>query len=116
MPYVINSKCIDTRDQSCVEECPVDCIYVGDRKLYINPNECIDCGACEPACPVDAITVDKQVPSNDQTFIDDSRRFFAELLPGREEPIGNPGGALQFGDVGVDTPLVADYRSATSPQ
>ncbi|MDQ1663813.1 MAG: hypothetical protein QOJ68_3793, partial [Blastococcus sp.] len=54
MPYVIGAECIDVNDMSCVEECPVDCIYEGDRKLYINPKECIDCGACEPVCPVEA--------------------------------------------------------------
>ena len=51
MPYVIAAACIDAMDTSCVEECPVDCIYEGDRKLYINPKECIDCGACEPVVP-----------------------------------------------------------------
>ncbi|TQC44592.1 ferredoxin family protein [Rhodococcus sp. WS4] len=110
MPYVINSKCIGTTDQSCVEECPVDSIYVGDRKLYINPNECIDCGACEPVCPVDAITIDKRVPEDELEFIEDNLRFFAEPLPGRSEAIGNPGGALQIGDIGVDTKLVTEYR------
>ena len=59
MPYVIASACIDVNDKSCVEECPVDCIYEGERKSYINPKECIDCGACEPVCPVEAIS---QVP------------------------------------------------------
>jgi NAD-dependent dihydropyrimidine dehydrogenase PreA subunit len=56
VPYVIAAACIDVMDRSCVEECPVDCIYEGERKLYINPSECIDCGACEPACPVQAIS------------------------------------------------------------
>ena len=46
MPYFIAAPCIDVMDKSCIEECPVDCIYEGDRKLYINPRECIDCGAC----------------------------------------------------------------------
>ena len=57
MPYVIAEPCIDVQDKACVSVCPVACIHfdVGkDRKLYIDPNECIDCGACEPACPVAA--------------------------------------------------------------
>src|SRR6185437_3376912 len=62
VPYVIASGCIDVNDKSCVEECPVDCIYEGDRKSYINPKECIDCGACEPVCPVEAISQDRRVP------------------------------------------------------
>ena len=55
MTYVIGPPCIDIKDASCVAECPVDCIYVGGRMLYIQPDECIDCGACEPVCPVEAI-------------------------------------------------------------
>ncbi len=66
MPYVIASACIDVNDKSCVEECPVDCIYEGERKSYINPKECIDCGACEPVCPVEAITQDRRVAEGDE--------------------------------------------------
>ncbi len=59
MAYVITQPCIDLKDKSCVDVCPVSCIYLGsddlDRKLYIHPDECIDCGACEPECPVTAI-------------------------------------------------------------
>ncbi len=60
MPYVIAGDCLDIMDQSCTEECPVDCIYEGERKLYINPKESIDCGACEPVCPVEAISQDRR--------------------------------------------------------
>ena len=58
MTFVITETCIDEQDQSCVEVCPVDCIHFEegvDKILYIDPVECIDCGACEPVCPVDAI-------------------------------------------------------------
>jgi NAD-dependent dihydropyrimidine dehydrogenase PreA subunit len=70
--FVITSPCIDTKDQSCVEVCPVDCIQFdgdADRMLYINPVDCIDCGACEPACPVDAIYTEDTVPESEQRFI-----------------------------------------------
>ena len=77
MPYVIASPCIDVNDKSCVEECPVDCIYEGDRKSYINPKECIDCGACEPVCPVEAISQDRRVADGDEAFVEDNAR----LLP-----------------------------------
>ena len=110
MPYVISSACIDVSDRSCVEECPVDCIYVGDRKLYINPKECIDCGACEPVCPVEAISQDRRVAEDDTEFVEDNRRFFVEVLPGRDAPLGAPGGARKVGEVGVDTPFVAAYE------
>jgi len=108
MPYVIASPCIDTMDRSCVEECPVDCIYEGDRKLYINPKECIDCGACEPVCPVEAISQDRRVSDEDTDFVEDNRAFFTEVLAGRDEPLGAPGGAHKTGALGVDTPLVQD--------
>ena len=108
MPYVIAGPCIDVMDKSCIEECPVDCIYEGERKLYVNPKECIDCGACEPVCPVEAITQDRRVADEFTDFIDDNRRFFTEILPGRHEPLGAPGGSHKTGAIGVDTPMVAD--------
>jgi NAD-dependent dihydropyrimidine dehydrogenase PreA subunit len=49
MAYVVTDACVDILDQSCVEECPVDCIYQGDRMMYIHPDECVDCGKCMPA-------------------------------------------------------------------
>jgi NAD-dependent dihydropyrimidine dehydrogenase PreA subunit len=72
MTYIITTPCIDVQDQSCVEVCPVDCIHFEedkDRILYINPDECIDCGACEPACPVTAIFAEDDVPDDQQAFI-----------------------------------------------
>ncbi len=107
MPYVIASPCIDVMDRSCVEECPVDCIYEGDRKAYINPKECIDCGACEPVCPVEAISQDRRVADEDEAFVADNRSFFVDVLEGRDEPLGAPGGAHKVGPLGVDTPLVS---------
>ncbi|MGW2509087.1 ferredoxin [Streptomyces scopuliridis] len=103
MAYVIGSACVDIMDRSCVEECPVDCIYEGGRKLYINPTECIDCGACEISCPTEAITVDRRAEPEHRA---DNRQFFELVLPGRAEPLGTPGGAHHVGAVGADTPLV----------
>jgi NAD-dependent dihydropyrimidine dehydrogenase PreA subunit len=107
MPYVIAGPCIDVMDKSCMEECPVDCIYEGERKLYINPKECIDCGACEPVCPVEAISQDRRVGDDELDFVEDNRRFFTDVLAGRHEPIGAPGGSHTTGAIGVDTPMVA---------
>ena len=113
MTYVIGPECIDELDRSCIEVCPVDCIYVGARKSYINGVECIDCGACEVECPVSAIVVDRVAKKNPllKEFMQDSIDFFEQPLPGRAEPVGNPGGAADVGDLGVDTPFVADYVS-----
>ena len=55
MAFVIAEPCVDRKERSCVDVCPVDCIYETDRMLVIEPDECIDCGACVPECPVDAI-------------------------------------------------------------
>jgi ferredoxin len=73
MPHVITGRCVDTKDQSCVEVCPVDCIHPAKNidgeeafnqapQLYIDPNVCIDCGACVPECPVEAIFMDDELP------------------------------------------------------
>ena len=71
MAYVITQPCVDVMDKSCVDVCPVDCIHYEegvDRKLYIDPDECIDCGACEPACPVSAIFAEDDVPEDQEAF------------------------------------------------
>jgi NAD-dependent dihydropyrimidine dehydrogenase PreA subunit len=112
MPYVIGPACIDVTDKSCIEECPVDCIYEGARKLYINPAECIDCGACEPACPVEAISQDRRVPADQHEFVADNARFFAAPLPGRDQRLGNLGGSAGTGPIGVDTEFIAAWGKA----
>ena len=109
MAYVIGEPCVDVLDRTCVEECPVDCIYEGERALYIHPDECIDCGACEPVCPVEAIQYEGDTPAELAPYIKDNARFFSEPLPGRDEPLASPGGAGDLGVVGVDTELVASH-------
>ena len=58
MTYVVTENCIKCKFMDCVEVCPVDCFYVGENMLVIHPDECIDCGVCEPECPADAIVPD----------------------------------------------------------
>lgn len=99
MTYVITEACIDTQDKSCIEECPVDCIYEGDRMLYIHPDECVDCGACEPVCPVEAIFYEDDVPAELSNYTKYNRDFFNE--------IGSPGGASKVGRVGKDIDEIA---------
>ncbi|MGC5627835.1 ferredoxin [Georgenia sp. Z1344] len=107
MTYVIAQPCIDVLDRACVDECPVDCIYEGDRMLYIQPDECVDCGACEPVCPVLAIYYEDDLPETLRPYLVENAGFFDDTLPGRDEPIGSPGGAQRLGRLGVDTELVA---------
>ncbi len=81
MTYVITSPCIDTTDQSCVDVCPVDCIHFDegvDKILYVDPDECIDCGACEPACPVSAIYAEDDVPEEENVFTEINALWFSD--------------------------------------
>jgi ferredoxin len=64
MPYVVTENCDGCRFTDCVDVCPVDCFYGDGNMLYINPDECIDCSACEPACPVEAIMPAEDLPEN----------------------------------------------------
>jgi len=99
MTYVIALPCVDVKDRACVEECPVDCIYEGPRTLYINPDECVDCGACEPVCPTQAIFYEDDLPGEWAEWTDINAAFFADL--------GTPGGAARLGPVDHDHPTVA---------
>jgi ferredoxin len=60
MTYVVTDNCIACKYTDCVEVCPVDCFYEGENMLVINPDECIDCGVCEPECPAEAIKPDTE--------------------------------------------------------
>lgn len=115
MTYVIGSACVDVMDKSCVQECPADCIYEGARSLYINPDECVDCGACKLVCRVEAIEFETDLADDEQWHVEDNAAFFYSVLPGRGEPLGNPGGAHDVGPVGVDTSSVAALPPNTSP-
>jgi NAD-dependent dihydropyrimidine dehydrogenase PreA subunit len=76
MTYVITEPCIGTKDQSCVEVCPVDCIYDAGDHFMINPEECIDCGACEPECPVEAIYPEDEVPEEMESYTTKAANYF----------------------------------------
>ena len=76
MTYVIAEPCIGIKDRSCVDVCPVDCIYEGEDQLYIHPDECIDCGACVPACPVEAIFALDETPEKWVRFIPVNAEYF----------------------------------------
>ncbi len=87
MPHVITRRCVDEKDQSCVEVCPVDCIhpaktidgveaFEASPQLYIDPDVCIDCGACVPECPVEAIFMDDELPEEFQEAIQQNRDYY----------------------------------------
>ena len=77
MPFVVTGNCIKCRYSDCVEVCPVDCFYEGENMLVINPDECIDCGVCEPECPIEAIKSDEELSSEEQKWADTNMKFSA---------------------------------------
>ncbi|MEV4443392.1 ferredoxin [Streptomyces sp. NPDC049577] len=98
MTYVIAEPCVDVKDKACIEECPVDCIYEGPRMLYIHPDECVDCGACEPVCPVEAIFYEDDVPEEWTGYTRANAEFF--------DTLGSPGGASRTPPGESDHPVV----------
>lgn len=113
MTFFIGPECIDINDRGCVDVCPVDCIYTGERKLYIHPEECIDCGACETVCPQLAIRRREDVDDPDLlSWADEDVKFFAEPLSQERSPLGSPGEAQALGPVGLDTERVRAYKQS----
>ena len=106
MTFVITQPCIDTRDKSCVDVCPVDCIHFDegpDRMLYINPVECIDCGACQPACPVNAIFPEADVPADQRAFIQINELWYSDAAQARSK-LDTAAGAAPTGGAPAPAP------------
>ena len=89
MTYVITEACIDVKDTACVDVCPVDCIhptseftelFEAEPQLYIDPEECIDCGVCEPECPVEAIYAEEALPEELEHFTEINANFFLQVV------------------------------------
>ncbi len=78
MTYIVNELCIKCKYMDCIEVCPVDCFYVGENMLVIHPDECIDCGVCEPECPVEPIVPDTE-PDTERWG--EMNRQYAETWP-----------------------------------
>ncbi|MFQ6608349.1 MAG: ferredoxin family protein [Fidelibacterota bacterium] len=93
MTYIICEPCVGVCDTACVDVCPVDCIHptkdewdekgydednLEGKQLYIDPEECIDCGACEPECPVEAIFEESEVPEEWDSFIDKNYTYYGQ--------------------------------------
>jgi ferredoxin len=95
MTYVVNEKCIKCKYTDCVEVCPVDCFYEGENMLVIHPDECIDCGVCEPECPVDAIKPDTE-PGLEKWLT--LNREYSEKWPNITAQKPHPGDADKYKD------------------
>ena len=81
MTYIVDEKCIKCKYMDCVEVCPVDCFYEGENMLVIHPDECIDCGVCEPECPIDAIVADVDYQEKDKEKWLDINKEYSKIWP-----------------------------------
>ena len=96
MTYIVNDSCIGCKYTDCVEVCPVDCFYEGENMLVIHPDECIDCGVCEPECPVDAIQADSDEGAESWLVLN---REMSEVWPNITEKKDAPEDADDFAEV-----------------
>ena len=86
MTYVVTEPCITVKDHACVDVCPVDCFYEGKDQILIHPEECIDCGACEPECPVTAIFAGDSVPEKWASYTAKNADPFKSASPPPKSP------------------------------
>lgn len=100
MTAVVTGNCEGCRFTECVTVCPVACFHGGESMVYVDPDNCIDCCACVAACPVQAIYMDADLPSELEMWIDLNRRYAGELpaIAGREDPL--PTAALKRAELG----------------
>ena len=97
MTYIVNDNCIKCKYMDCIEVCPVDCFYEGANMLVIHPDECIDCGVCEPECPIEAILPDTTGDDMDKWV--ELNRKYAEAWPNITRKKDPPADADDFKDV-----------------
>jgi len=90
MAYVVADPCVKCKYTDCVAVCPVDCFYEGKNTLVIHPDECIDCGACEPVCPTTAIFEEEELPKKWAAYIDLNAVFSGAKEPGDADTTGWP--------------------------
>ncbi|MDC3084916.1 ferredoxin family protein [Gammaproteobacteria bacterium] len=95
MTYVVNQACIKCKYMDCVEVCPVDCFYEGENMLVIHPDECIDCGVCEPECPAEAILPDTE-PGMEEYL--ELNKKYSEIWPNITMKKDSPSDADEFKD------------------
>ena len=113
MTYIVNENCIKCKYTDCVEVCPVDCFYEGENMLVIHPDECIDCGVCEPECPAEAILPDTEPGAED--WVEHNRKY-AEEWPNITRMIQHSVDASSFEGVAdkFKKPIYASYSHASN--
>ena len=96
MTYFVKDECIKCKLMDCVEVCPVDCFYEGENMLVIHPEECIDCGVCEPECPVDAIVADTTYEKDDKNKWLEVNKKYSNLWPNIDKKKDPPKDAEKY--------------------
>ena len=98
MAYIVAEPCINCKYTDCVAVCPVDCFYEGENMLVINPDECIDCGACEPECPVNAIFEEDDLPEKWNAYTELNEKLALEwpVITDQKDPMAT---SEEFKDV-----------------
>lgn len=111
MAYIVAEPCIKCKFTDCVAVCPVDCFYEGENMLVISPDECIDCGACEPECPVTAIFEEDDLPEKWGKYIEINERLTAEwpVITEQQDPLPT---ADEFRDVEGKDDLLSEAAAA----
>lgn len=104
MTFVVTQDCVDVKDKSCIEVCPVDCLYEGGRMMYIRPDQCINCGACEAACPMEAIRFEEELEADNRDYLSINAQFFEEAEV--------PKGGRKLGLLDHDAPAIAALPQA----
>ena len=112
MTYLVDDKCIKCRFTDCVEVCPVDCFYLGENSIAINPDECIDCGVCEPECPAGAIRADSDFDDTELAYWMKINTDMSEKWPNITEKIDQMPDADKFNP--KENPDVGDKREELS--
>ena len=111
MTYVVTDDCIKCKYTDCVEVCPVDCFYEGENMLVIHPDECIDCGVCEPECPAEAIFSEDELPDDQAEFLDWNAQL-SEQWPNITEKADAPGDAEEWDGKPNKREFILEYVSS----
>ncbi|MBM4222659.1 MAG: ferredoxin family protein [Gammaproteobacteria bacterium] len=108
MAFVVTDICVNCKFTDCVEVCPVDCFYEGPNMLVIDPDECIDCGLCEPACPINAIVSEDEL-REDQQFLLDLNLKYARKWPNCSQKKSSPFDTDHWKNQDNKVNLIEDY-------
>ncbi len=113
MAYIVGDPCVKCKYTDCVAVCPVDCFYEGENTLVIHPDECIDCGACEPECPTNAIFEESALPEDQVAYIDLNAVFSGAKEAGDADTTGWPQPVIDAVSGGVEAwPVISEQKAA----